>query len=348
MTPIQIRPAGGRLPMARRGLRRSSGMGAGTARRVARGLGSGALGLALALAAAAPVLHPARAAAQSQANAFEAAAFVDGKAITNFDVQQRARLLRMSGVRDEIDLEIGLESMIDERLKRAAASAAGIEIDPQEVQDGLGRFAQAQGAATPAALEAKLRRAGVSLVVAREFIETELLWSALIRRDYQPTVDLGPGEVEDQIKALGLDKTVEFSLGEIAMALGANPEQVQDRARQIVAELRAGGDFQAAAKRWGQTQSAPRGGMVGWAPAAQLPPQLSQMLERMQPGEVTDPIPVPRGVVILKLVDRRETPREMTDEDRERVRVQLLEQRLSRLAEGRLQELRARAYVERR
>ena len=40
-------------------------MGAGTARRVARGLGSGALGLALALAAAAPVLHPARAAAQS-------------------------------------------------------------------------------------------------------------------------------------------------------------------------------------------------------------------------------------------------------------------------------------------
>lgn len=316
--------------------------------RLARRIGSAALGLGLALTAAAPALHPARAAAQDEANAFAPAAFVDGKAITNFDVQQRARLLRMSGVRPDLDLEAGLESMIDERLKRTAATAAGIEVTPEEIQNGLARFADAQGAKTPAALEAKLRAAGVSLVVAREFIETEIMWSSLIRRDFQPSVDLGPTEVDDQIKALGLDKTVEFSLGEIAMALGAAPQEVEQRARDIVREVRGGADFSALARRWGQTPSAPKGGLVGWAPASQLPQQLSQMLSRMQPGEVTDPIPVPRGVVILKLVDRRETPRELTEEDRERVRFQLLEQRLSRLAEGRLQELRARAYVERR
>lgn len=341
MTSTQIRTAGRTPRLDRRGL---SGFASGFASRAA----TAALTLGLVLIAAAPVLHPARAAAQNDAAAFQAAAFVDGKAVTNFDVQQRARLLKLSGVRPAVDLDAGLESMIDERLKRAAATAAGIKVEAQEVQNGLARFAESQGAKSPEQLESRLKAAGVSLTVAREFIETEMMWSSLIRRDYQPTVDLGPAEVEEQIKTMGLDKTVEFSLGEIAMALGDNPTEIEARARQIVVEARAGGDFSALARRWGQSQSAPKGGMVGWAPASQLPPQLAQMLQRMRPGEVTDPIPVPRGVVVLKLVDRRETPREMTDKDREQVRMQLLEQRLSRLAEGRLQELRARAYVERR
>ena len=83
-------------------------------------------------------------------------------------------------------------------------------------------------------------------------------------------------------------------------------------------------------------------------PASELPGALSAILSQLPAGGVTDALTAQGAVVILKVFERREEPREMTPEDRERVRAQMLEQRLARQAEGRLQQLRARAYVERR
>ncbi len=76
--------------------------------------------LCAALLAAAP--HPA--AAQSGTDSFAVAAFVDGKAITNFDVDQRARLLTLAGVTQNPNFEMALQSMIDDRIKREAAVLA--------------------------------------------------------------------------------------------------------------------------------------------------------------------------------------------------------------------------------
>ncbi len=108
-----------------------------------------AAALALALPALPVILAPAPAPAQGAPDAFAPAAFVDGQAVTNFDVDQRARLLRFVGVAPDAGPAEGLQSMIDDRLKRGAAKAAGIEVQPADVDAGLGRFAAAQGAKSP-------------------------------------------------------------------------------------------------------------------------------------------------------------------------------------------------------
>ncbi len=184
--------------------------------------------------------------------------------------------------------------------------------------------------------------------MAREFVETEILWTSLIRNRYMTRVEVSEQELNDEIAAAGLDRSVSYDLGEIALAARGNPDATMARAQEIVSRLRNGADFKSTARSESQSPSARRGGRVGWAPRTELPPALQGLLSNMQPGDVTDPLPVPQGVVILKLIDTRSEPREITAEDRERLRAQLLESRLARLAEGRLQELRARAYVERR
>ncbi len=304
--------------------------------------------LAAALAAALPALAPAPAPAQTAPDAFAPAAFVDGQAVTNFDVDQRARLLRFLGVAPDADASDGLQAMIDDRLKRSAAREAGIQVSPQDVEAGLSRFAAAQGASSPQALETRLRSAGVSLSAAREFVETEVMWTTLIRNRYMPRADISAAEVDEEIAAAGLDRTYSFDIGEIALVGRGDPDAVMADAQEMVAQLRAGADFAAVARSRSQSPSARQGGRIGWAPGDQIPRALRDILSGMNPGDVTDPLPVPNGVVVIKLFDQRSEQREISPEDRENLRAQILERRLSRLAEGRLQELRARAYVERR
>lgn len=303
-----------------------------------------AAALALALIAAFGAAD--RAAAQAGPNAFAPAAFVNGKAVTNFDVDQRRKLMLLAGLPD--DREAALQSVIDDRLKRTAAKAAGIQISPQEVEAGLGRFAEAQGAKGPQALEAKLRAGGVSLAQAREFIESELMWSALVRRDYGIDAQVTDAEVEAEIAATGIAKKVDYSLGELAVPDEGDPSRVRQQVQVWVDQMRAGADFEAMARAHSRGRTAAQGGRIGWVPAEKLPPQLVALLGQLPVGGVTDPLTAQGAVVVLKVFDKREQAREVTQADRDRVRARMIEQRMSRQAEGRLQQLRARAYVERR
>ncbi|MDF2232625.1 peptidylprolyl isomerase [Albimonas sp. CAU 1670] len=288
-----------------------------------------------------------QATAQSAPDAFAAAAFVNGKAVTNFDVEQRQKLIALAGAGSS-DRETALQSVIDDRLKRGAADAAGVSVAPEEVEAALGRFAASLGVNGPAALETRLRRAGISLPIAREFVETELLWSAVVRRDFLPGAQVTEAEVDAEIEAAGLDKTVDYSMGEIAVPDEGDPVGKRAEVQKWVEELRAGADFEAMARARSRSRTAAQGGRIGWVPASQLPPALTSILAQLPVGGVTDALTAQGAVVVLKVFDRRETPREITPEDREQVRAQMLERRLARQAEGRLQQLRARAYVERR
>ena len=294
---------------------------------------------AVAIPGAGPEIGAAR--AQTAPDAFAAAAFVDGRAITNFDVAQSARLLGL-GREGTAPREAALESMIEARLKRSAAEAAGVELSREEVEQGLARFAAARGL-DAAGLERALRAAGVSLEVARRVVETELMWNAYIARIYGPGTEVSDAELAAEIEARGLDRRVEYELGEISL-----PGASEAEAREVLDAYRGGTDFGTLARRLSRAPSARNGGRVGWVPRERLPPGLAEAVAGLAPGEATDPLPVPGGRVIIALFDRRSETVELDAEARERIRAGRRENRVARRAEGRLAELRAEAYVGRR
>ena len=307
------------------------------------------LGLAAGLIAAGPLAPAAQAQTGSGGGAPEAfapAAFVNGRAVTNFDVAQRMALLAVANVGG--DREQALESVIDDQLKRQAARDAGIEIPAEDIEQALGRFARAQGLDTPQALERRLDRAGVAPSVVREFLETELMWSSLVRRDYMAGTEVSDAEVDAEIEAQSLNAEVSYVLAELVVPAGPDPDAARARVQEMVQQVRAGADFAQMARSNSASRTAQRGGRVGEVQAAQLPGPLAAILAQVPEGGVTDALPTQGAVVALQVIERRETAREITDEMRENVRAGILERRLARKAEGRLQELRARAYVERR
>lgn len=109
--------------------------------------------------------------------------------------------------------------------------------------------------------------------------------------------------------------------------------------------LQGSANFEALARQYSQDGSAPQGGDLGWAGPGRYVPEFEQVLERLQPGEISPPVVSRFGVHLIQLVERREaalSPREQREMLRDVVRAQKTEKDYDTW----LQELRGRTYVE--
>jgi peptidyl-prolyl cis-trans isomerase SurA len=101
--------------------------------------------------------------------------------------------------------------------------------------------------------------------------------------------------------------TAEYHVAEIFMS--AAPEtlaQVQANAANIAQQIRGGANFQAYARQFSEASTAAVGGDLGWVRAEQLPDELAAIVQQMPVGAISEPIPVPGGVSIIALADKRQ------------------------------------------
>ncbi len=104
-------------------------------------------------------------------------------------------------------------------------------------------------------------------------------------------------------------------------------------------------DFAALARDNSQDGSAAQGGDLGWANPGMFVPEFEEVMNRLAPGQISDPLVSRFGVHLIQLVERRNTalsPREK----REQVRAMLREKKLDETYATWAQDLRGRAYVE--
>lgn len=126
----------------------------------------------------------------------------------------------------------------------------------------------------------------------------------------------------------------------------------QDQALAQLASVRqdilAGkADFAAVAKRLSQDGSAQQGGDLGWANPGMFVPEFEQVMNRLRPGQLAEPLVSRFGVHLIEVTDRRNAP--LSDaEQRDMVRKVLREKKLDEAYTVWAEDLRGRAYVEMR
>lgn len=118
--------------------------------------------------------------------------------------------------------------------------------------------------------------------------------------------------------------------------------RLQDVRRQILAGQIG---FARAAQELSQDGSAEQGGDLGWASPGQFVPEFEQVMNRLAPGQISDPLVSRFGVHILEVTDRRRVS-VPEREQREMARATLREKRLEETTERWSEEVRGRAYIE--
>lgn len=133
----------------------------------------------------------------------------------------------------------------------------------------------------------------------------------------------------------------------ILLRIGNELTEAAARSRLLTykQQIQAGTDFAVLARQFSQDGSASAGGDLGWASPGQFVPEFEQVMLRLRPGQVSEPLFSRFGVHLIQVMERREAPMTVR-EQREMVRAQLREKKLEELYANWVTELRGRAYVE--
>ena len=115
--------------------------------------------------------------------------------------------------------------------------------------------------------------------------------------------------------------------------------------RQAVVSGKA--DFAAVARQMSQDGSAQQGGDLGWANPGMFVPEFEQVMNRLRPGQVAEPLVSRFGVHLIEVTDRRNAPMS-EQEQRTMARNALREKKLDEAYAAWVQDIRGRAYVEMR
>ncbi len=262
-------------------------------------------GIALALLlplAASPAALPRMAAAQGL---FDPVVKVNGAAVTRYELDQRAKLLKL--LRAPADpAKLAREQLIEDRLKAEAAAANGITVDETMIQAGMEQFAS-QGSLNVEQMVALLARGGVAEETFREFVRAGLVWREVTQARFGPRVSVSEEDLERARSAVSDGAGVRVLLSEIIIPYTAeNEAQVLNKANQI-SELTSIGAFSAQAQQFSATRTRDAGGRLPWQPITQLPPVLRPLVLGLAPGEVTAPLPLDGAVALFQMRDIQET-----------------------------------------
>ena len=179
----------------------------------------------------------------------------------------------------------------------------------------------------------------------------------------ESTQNLGKGEVSEPVRSgagFHILKVLEKKQSELS-----NTMIVQTRARHILLRLsnelneagarnrllaykqriQAGADFADLARQFSQDGSAQTGGDLGWSSPGQFVPEFEEVMARLRPGQISDPLVSRFGVHLIQVIERRDVPLTLR-EQREMVRNQLREKKMDEMYSAWVEELRGRAYVE--
>lgn len=237
--------------------------------------------------------------AAAQGGQFSAVAYVNGKAVTQYEVDQRQRFLTL--LRQPGDVKkAALQGVIDDRLRVWAASQVGLKLKPDDIRKGMDDFASRANLPTEEFVKA-LNQAGVATETFRDFVTAQITWRELVRAKYVPVTKISDVEVDRALAQMAHKPAVRVLLSELVLPVQGSPDDEIAEANRIRADIRDEGAFAQAARSYSAAQTAARGGKLDWMPVQNLPPDLAQQVLSLSPGQVTPPISVPNAVVLLQM-----------------------------------------------
>ena len=210
-----------------------------------------------------------------------------------------------------------LERLVMDKLQMQIADQNGISIDDNMLNSEIQGMAKENGV-TLSAFRKILERDGYDYLRFREQLRKQLAIQQVRRQMVANRIKVSDLEIENLLatmKASGQGNT-QYHLGHILIAIpeAASPEQIksaEQRADKVLERLRNGANFTETAIEVSDGQKALEGGDIGWRNLGQIPSLFVDSVERMQAGDVSDPLRSSSGFHIVKLIDKRGGERHM-------------------------------------
>lgn len=238
-------------------------------------------------------------------NLFEPVIKVNEKAITRFEIDQRARLLTLFRAPGD-PVETAREQLIEDRLKMQEAQDIGLVISEDVLLGAMDEFAARANLELDEMLNV-MGDAGVEESTYREYIRVGITWREVVTARFGSQVSVQDEDVDRARLALSGSGGVRVLLSEIVLPIPQGQlDAVLARAENLAA-IDNTRDFEVAARRFSASPTGPTGGRMEWTAISDLPPNLRPIILDLAPGEVTEPITTEQAIILLQMRDIAET-----------------------------------------
>ena len=248
-----------------------------------------------------------------QAQEQRIAAIVNDEVVSAQDLNERLGLVLLTSriqdqeqARQQLSPQV-LRSLIEETLQLQEAKRLSIDVAPDELNRALADIAS-RNQMSPDQLEQMLASNKIDPKTLKNQLRAQISWLKIVNQRLRPQVNVTVDQLEIAVEEAKRNQgQPEYLLSEIVLPVDSprdEPRVAADAAR-LVRTLSEGANFEALARQVSASATARQGGDVGWVPASTIPPELESALERLRPGDVSEPLRSPVGFYIFQLRDRR-------------------------------------------
>ncbi len=143
--------------------------------------------------------------------------------------------------------------------------------------------------------------------VIKKKLTIEVLWNQLIFRKFSKNVKIDQEKIKSEI--LSRDKVKEYLLSEIVFDI-KDREDIKKKLSIIKTKIKKNG-FENTVLEFSISGSSKNNGNLGWIKETSLSSKIKEEIKKIEIGELTLPITVPGGFLLLKVNDIKEVDREI-------------------------------------
>jgi peptidyl-prolyl cis-trans isomerase SurA len=234
---------------------------------------------------------------------------INNEIITSLDILNELQYLKIinkefQNIKKEEAFQISKNSLIREKIKEIEIRRIinDIEIEDKVFNNLIKNYFREFKIKSIPEFEKFFLNNGINPKLIRKKITLEILWNQMIYSKYQKNVKINKQSIINDLKKN--DKQSEFLISEILFDINEN-EKLNDKFTLINNSIEKN-NFSQTALVYSISNTANKGGKLGWVKESILSKKIFNELKKLKIGEHTNPILVPGGFLILKLIDLRE------------------------------------------
>jgi len=240
----------------------------------------------------------------SPSHAQTVAVMVNGEPITNYDIEQRSKLVFLT-THKPASREQVIEELIDEKVKIKEAKKFGVDPTASDVDQSYNAMSSRMRI-TPEQLTKSLESQGIRPETLKSRIRADMVWGSLVRGRYKESLQVGEKDVAAAVEVKGEEKqeteSFEYKMQPIVLIVprGSAPAAIESRRKEADALRGRVQTCDEANALFKSMQNAAIREPVTKT-SADLPVPLRELLDKTPIGHLTPPEVTKQGVEMVEI-----------------------------------------------
>lgn len=246
---------------------------------------------------------------------------VGDQIITNLDILDEKNYLiflrpELKEISEKEILKLSENSLIREIIKKKELDIIFKNIESTDfIEDLKINLFNFKGVNNENDFKLLLKKSNIEYEKIIEKVKYEGMWNELIFRKFNSLLRIDENKLRNELNSkISNNKKYEFNLSEMLIEINVN-ENIDDKYLEILNSIKVNG-FKNSSSKYSISNSAIKGGEIGWVKETLLSEKLSKILNSMDVGDITEPLKYPSGYLILKINDKKEM-KQIIDFERE-------------------------------